>query len=62
LHPSHVQLDMRPGRGERIQTMLSAPMQVGAQVGLGVNSRLALEPGQIGGCRQPDRINGAGKT
>jgi len=47
---------MRPGRGERIQTVLSAPMQVGAQVRLGVNSRLALEPGQIGGCGQPDRI------
>lgn len=47
---------MQPGRGERIQTALNAPMQVGAQVRLGVNSRLALEPGQIGGCGQPDRI------
>jgi len=43
----HVQLDLRPRRGQRIQVMLLAPCPVGAQVGLGVSPGRALEPGQI---------------
>jgi hypothetical protein len=56
LHPAEVQLDVWPGRGEWIEPAFGAPVQVGAQVGLGMHSRLAFEPSQIGGCGQPQRV------
>ncbi|MCA1783838.1 MAG: hypothetical protein LC679_17195 [Intrasporangiaceae bacterium] len=48
LHPPHIQLDVGPLRGQRVQAAFLAPGDEGAQVGLAVHTRLALEPGQVG--------------
>jgi hypothetical protein len=47
LHPPDVQL----------QATLNTPGQVAAQIGLGVITGGALEPGQVGGHRQPQLIS-----
>jgi hypothetical protein len=57
LHPPDVQLQVRPPRGEWVQAALGAPGQVAAQIGFGVVTRRALEPGQVGGHRQPQLVS-----
>jgi len=57
LHPPHVQLDVRALRSQRIQLACGAPGQEATQIRLGVHPRHALEPGQVGGHRQPQPIN-----
>ena len=49
LHPSDVELNLWPGRGEGVEAVLLAPVQVAAQVGLGVGAGEALEPGEVAG-------------
>ena len=49
LHPPHVELDLRAGRGERVEAAVGAPAEVGAQVGLRVRPRHGLVPGQVAG-------------
>jgi len=49
LHPSDVQLQVRPPGGQRVQAALGAPGQVTAQVRFGVLPGGAREPGQVGG-------------
>jgi hypothetical protein len=53
LERADVQLDMWPVGCQRVQTALLAPPQVPAQVGVGVDAGLALEPSQIGRDGQP---------
>ena len=57
LHPPDVQLQVWPPRGEWVQAALGAPGQVAAQIGFGVVTRRALEPGQVGGHRQPQLVS-----
>jgi hypothetical protein len=56
LHPPHVQLDVLPGRRQRVHGPFGTPDQEGPQVGLGVRPGLPLEPGQVRGGRQPQWI------
>jgi hypothetical protein len=37
LHPAHVELDVGAGRIERVDGVLDAPAQIGAQVAFGVD-------------------------
>ena len=55
LHPPHVQLDVGPLGGQRVQSAFLAPGDEAAQVGLGVHPRLPLKPSKVGG-------NGVTKT
>ena len=45
LHPPDVQLQMRPTRSQRVQVASCVPDQIAAQVGLGVLTGAAPEPG-----------------
>jgi hypothetical protein len=57
LHPPDVQLQVRPPGGEWVQTALSAPGKVAAQIGLSVIPGGALETGQVGSHCQPQLIS-----
>lgn len=53
LKPAEVELDVRSGSSQRVQAAARAPVEVAAQVRLGVAARLALEARQVGGHGQP---------
>jgi len=56
LHPADVELDVRALGSERFEVAFLTPGQEGAQVRFGVDSGLALEPGQVRRDRQPQRV------
>jgi hypothetical protein len=53
---------MRAPRGQRVQATIGTPDKEAAQVRFGVLAGGALEPGQIGGHRQPQQISERHKT
>jgi hypothetical protein len=53
---------MRAPRGQRVQATIGTPDKEAAQVRFGVLAGGALEPGQIGGHRQPQLISERHKT
>jgi hypothetical protein len=57
LHPPDVQLQVRAARGQRVQPVPCAPGEEAAQIGCGVLTGGALEPGQLGGHGQPELVS-----
>ncbi len=57
LHPPDVQLQVRAPRDERVHAVFGAPVQVAAQVGLGVLTGGALEAGEVGGHCEPQPVS-----
>src|SRR5258708_34341096 len=57
LHPPDVQLQMRAPGQERVQASLGTPGEIAAQIGVGMVSGGALEPGKIGSYREPQPIS-----
>jgi len=62
LHPTYVQLQVRPPCGQRVQAAVGAPGAIAAQVRFGVLAGGALEPGQVTGHGQPQLIAERHKT
>ena len=48
---------MRAPGQEGVQSALGAPGQIAAQIGVGVVPGSALEPGKIGGHREPQPVS-----
>ena len=58
MHPPDVQLEVRTPRSEGIEGALLTPVEVGAQIGIGVNASLARETGEVAGQGDTQSVGG----